>query len=190
MKITLNYTKQLCIFALYQTPPHLDLTCPQARRIKAQKSIQNFHLFLDKSNVVILSSHLENERDYKRQLINQTSMIHNNKTKQVSQHKQINSPIYLNLRRIKSRIQSQDSNQATQPKYSFSKLKISRNKSNLETILSTHMNSLSSWHFQTFYSYIFFWMYSFRMNANEEQTQMHSTYSKYIYLQHHTPFSE
>ena len=33
-------------------------------------------------------------------------------------------------------------------------------------------------------------MYSFRMNANEEQTQMHTTYSKYIYLQHHTPLFE
>ena len=33
-------------------------------------------------------------------------------------------------------------------------------------------------------------MYSFRMNANEEQTQMHTTYSKYIYLQHHTTLFE
>ena len=33
-------------------------------------------------------------------------------------------------------------------------------------------------------------MYSFRMNANEEQTQMHTTYSKYIYLWHYTSLSE
>ena len=31
MEITLNYTKLICLFALYQTPPHLDLACPQAR---------------------------------------------------------------------------------------------------------------------------------------------------------------
>ena len=33
-------------------------------------------------------------------------------------------------------------------------------------------------------------MYSFRMNANEEQTQMHTTYSNYIYLWHYTSLSE
>ena len=33
-------------------------------------------------------------------------------------------------------------------------------------------------------------MYSLRMNANEEQTQMHTTYSKYIYLWHYTSLSE
>ena len=33
-------------------------------------------------------------------------------------------------------------------------------------------------------------MYSFRMNANDEQIQMHTTYSKYIYLWHYTSLSE
>ena len=33
-------------------------------------------------------------------------------------------------------------------------------------------------------------MYSFLMNENEEQIQMHTTYSKYIYLWHYTSLSE
>ena len=33
-------------------------------------------------------------------------------------------------------------------------------------------------------------MYSFRMNANEDQTQMYTTYSNYIYLWHYTSLSE
>ena len=33
-------------------------------------------------------------------------------------------------------------------------------------------------------------MYSFRMNANEEQTQIHTTYSKYIYFWHYTSLFE
>ena len=33
-------------------------------------------------------------------------------------------------------------------------------------------------------------MYSFRMNANEEQTQMHTTYLRSIYLWHYTSLSE
>ena len=33
-------------------------------------------------------------------------------------------------------------------------------------------------------------MYSFQMNANEEQTQIHSTYSRSIYFWHYTSLSE
>ena len=33
-------------------------------------------------------------------------------------------------------------------------------------------------------------MYYFRMNANEEQTQIHTTYSKYIYFWDYTSLSE
>ena len=33
-------------------------------------------------------------------------------------------------------------------------------------------------------------MYSFRMNANEEQTQIYSTYSRSIYFWHYTSLSE
>ena len=32
MKLTLKYPKELCIFELHQTPPYVDLACPQVRK--------------------------------------------------------------------------------------------------------------------------------------------------------------
>ena len=73
------------LICIISNSPTLRLRLPSSkRRSKHKKNIQNFHLFLDKRNVVILSIHLENGRGYKRELINQTSMLHNNKIKQVS----------------------------------------------------------------------------------------------------------
>ena len=48
MKLTLKYPKELCIFALYQTPPYLDLACPQARKYPIWKDWQNFLLLQNK----------------------------------------------------------------------------------------------------------------------------------------------
>ena len=47
------------------------------KRSKHRKAHKIF--ISSKANVVVLLSHLKNERGYKRYLINQTSMLHNNK---------------------------------------------------------------------------------------------------------------
>ena len=60
MKLKLNYPKELCIFALYQTPPHLDLACHQARKDPHEKFNKIF--IFSKTNVVTLSSHFNHER--------------------------------------------------------------------------------------------------------------------------------
>ena len=56
MKLILKYSKELCIFALHQTPPYLDLACPQARKDLIMKEIDKIFLF-SKINVVILENH-------------------------------------------------------------------------------------------------------------------------------------
>ena len=48
MKLILKYPKKLCIFALHQTPPYLDLACPQASKDPIWKDWQNFLILHNK----------------------------------------------------------------------------------------------------------------------------------------------